>query len=213
MELKGKKAVFLGDSITEGVGVSTIEKGYVNLVKEKLELSEAYNRGISGTRIAIQKLSGEPTSFDQDFISRVDELPEDVELVVVFGGTNDYGHGNAPFGEMTDRTGHTFCGACHVLFEKIVKKYYNKQIVVMTPIHRIDDVCPEDETKYLKKYVDVIKTVAAEFSIPVLDLYATAGIVPAIEESREAYCPDGLHPNDAGNEKIAEKLVKFIKNL
>ena len=89
MELKGKKAVFLGDSITEGVGVSSIEKGYVNLVKEKLELSEAYNRGISGTRFAIQYLTGEPCSFDQDFISRVDDLPEDVDLVVVFGGTND----------------------------------------------------------------------------------------------------------------------------
>ena len=210
MELKGKKAVFLGDSITEGVGVSSIEKGYVNLVKEKLELAEAYNRGISGTRIAIQKLSGEPTSFDQDFISRVDDLPEDVELVVVFGGTNDYGHGNAPLGEMTDRTGHTFYGACHVLFEKLMNKYYDKQLVIMTPLHRQFEY---DRGRFLGDYVNVIRKVAEVYSIPVLDLYAIAGIQPQLEKSRETYCPDGLHPNDAGNKKIAEKLVKFIKNL
>ena len=210
MELKGKKAVFLGDSITEGVGVSSIEKGYVNLVKEKLELSEAYNRGISGTRFAIQYLTGEPCSFDQDFISRVDDLPEDVDLVVVFGGTNDYGHGNAPFGEMTDRTGHTFYGACHVLFEKLMNKYYDKQIVIMTPLHRQFEY---DRGRFLGDYVNAIRKVAEFYSIPVLDLYATSGIQPQIEKSREAYCPDGLHPNDTGNEKIAEKLVKFIKNL
>ena len=148
--------------------------------------------------------------YDQDFISRVDELPEDVELVVVFGGTNDYGHGNAPLGEMTDRTGHTFYGACHVLFEKLMNKYYDKQIVIMTPLHRQFEY---DRGRFLGDYVNVIRKVAEVYSIPVLDLYAIAGIQPQLEKSRETYCPDGLHPNDAGNKKIAEKLVKFIKNL
>ena len=46
MDIKGYKVNFLGDSITEGVGISDISKGYVNLVKEKLGLEEAYNRGI-----------------------------------------------------------------------------------------------------------------------------------------------------------------------
>ena len=105
MELRGKKAVFLGDSITEGVGVSDISKGYVNLVKEGLGLAEAYNRGISGTRFAHQSAHSEEASFDKDFISRVEELPTDVDLVVVFGGTNDYGHGDAPFGDFSDRNG------------------------------------------------------------------------------------------------------------
>ncbi len=213
MELKGKKAVFLGDSITEGAGASSVEKGYVNLVKEKLGLEEAYNRGISGTRFAIQNNPSEVASYDKDFISRVDELPQDVDLVVVFGGTNDYGHGDAPFGEMTDRTGHTFCGACHVLFEKLINKYYDKQIVVMTPLHRSDEVKPEDSNRYLKKYVDVIKATAEYYSIPVLDLYATSGIQPQLEVIREAFCPDGLHPNDAGNEILATKVAKFIENL
>lgn len=210
MDLRGKKAVFLGDSITEGVGVSDIKKGYVNLVKEKIGLEEAYNRGISGTRFAVQTTPSEEASFDKDFISRVAELPKDVELVVVFGGTNDYGHGDAPFGEFTDRTAYTFCGACHVLFESLVNKYYDKKIVIMTPLHRQFE---EENGKSLSDYVAMIRKVAEFYSIPVLDMYAQSGIQPQLQVIRDAYCPDGLHPNDAGNEIIADKLIKFIQNL
>jgi len=210
MDLKGKKAVFLGDSITEGVGVSDISKGYVNLVKEILGLSETYNRGISGTRFAVQTAPSEEASFDKDFISRVAELPTDVDLVVVFGGTNDYGHGDAPFGDFTDRTGYTFCGACHVLFESLVNKYFDKKIMIMTPLHRQFE---EENGKFLKDYVDMIKKVAEFYSIPVLDMYAASGIQPQLEVIRNAFCPDGLHPNDEGNKIIAEKIVNFVKNL
>ncbi len=210
METKGKKAVFLGDSITEGVGTSDISKGFVNLLKEKLELSEAYNRGIAGTRFAIQSAPSEEPSFDKDFISRVAELPQDADLVVVFGGTNDYGHGDAPFGDFSDRTGYTFCGACHVLFESLINKYYDKKIVVMTPLHREFE---HENGKFLGDYVDMIRKVCEHYSLPVLDMYATSGIQPQLEVIRNAFCPDGLHPNDAGNEIIAEKLSKFIQNL
>lgn len=210
MDLKGKKVVFLGDSITEGVGVSDISKGYVNLVKNKLGLLEAYNRGIAGTRFAHQSNPSEEASFDQDFISRVAELPTDVDLVVVFGGTNDYGHGDAPFGEFTDRTGNTFCGACHVLFESLVNKYYDKKIMIMTPLHRQFE---NENGRELCDYVAMIRKTAEFYSIPVLDMYAQSGIQPQLEVIRNAYCPDGLHPNDAGNEIIAEKIVNFVKNL
>ena len=210
MDLKGRKVVFLGDSITEGVGTSDITKGYVNLVKEKLGLSEAYNRGISGTRFAYQTTPSDEPRFDKDFISRVPELPEDVDLVVVFGGTNDYGHGDAPFGEFSDRTDKTFCGACHVLMESLINKYYDKKIIFMTPLHRQFE---DENGRNLSDYVAMIRKVAEFYSIPVLDMYAESGIQPQLQVIRDAYCPDGLHPNDAGNEIIADKVVKFIQNL
>ena len=50
--------------------------------------------GISGSRFAAQRV---PTLFelraDRHFVSRVDELDADSDVIVVFGGTNDYGHG------------------------------------------------------------------------------------------------------------------------
>gem|GEM_PF-4645314 len=35
------------------------------------------------------------------------------------------------------------------------------------------------------------------YSLPVLDLSASFGICLDIPEQKEAFCPDGLHPNDA----------------
>lgn len=57
MNLNGKTIDFLGDSITEGVGVEDLNNRYDNRLKAMLNLKEAYNYGVSGTRLAHQKKS------------------------------------------------------------------------------------------------------------------------------------------------------------
>ena len=46
---------------------------------------------------------------------RFTEMDERADAVVVFGGTNDFGHGDAPLGKPSDRDPSTFYGACHYL--------------------------------------------------------------------------------------------------
>ena len=54
----------------------------------------------------------------------------------------------------------------------------------------------------------------AEFyCLSILDLYASSGLQPEIEEIKENFIPDGLHPNDAGNAVIAKRLKAFLENL
>ncbi len=219
MELAGKKINFLGDSITEGHGTSSKDKIYLNLIKEKYNLSCARNYGISGTRIARQTNPSAEPRFDLDFCRRADEMEDDADVVVVFGGTNDYGHGDAPLGTFDDRCDNTFYGACHVLFEKLIKKYPEAEIVVMTPLHRVDEnnMRGDCEKAYnvakLETYVDIIKEVAKYYALPVLDLYSVSGIQPNVEFIKEKYAPDGLHPNDDGHVKIAKRLAAFLKAL
>ena len=50
-----------------------------------------------------------------------------------------------------------------------------------------------------------------EHGLPVLDLFAMGGIQPSIEAQKIAFCPDGLHPNDAGNRRIADRLIAFLR--
>lgn len=216
MELRNKKINFLGDSITEGVGVSCPENIYLNVLAREHGLACARNYGIGGTRIARQNPRTE-YSYDRDFCMRVDEMDADADAVVVFGGSNDFGHGNAPIGCFDDRTDETFYGACHVLYNKLIEKYPTAVIVIMTPLHRKDEDVPEIGEKEgvagLCTYVDIIKEVAAYYSLPVLDLNAVSGIQPKLEIIRETYCPDGLHPNDAGQAIIARKLAAFLKMM
>lgn len=218
MEIKGLKIAFLGDSITEGVGASSPDKVYHAVLKERCGLAEAYNYGISGTRIARQKKTYmEAVAWDRDFVSRISEIRDDVDAIVIFGGTNDYDHGDAYFGCFDDRTEYTFYGALHVLLESLIKKFPDKTIIYMTPLHRFDERDYKSAKIYkgrrFDEYVSAIKEVCAYYSVPVLDLYATAGMNPCITEQNELYFADGLHPNDNGYKRIADRLEGFLKSL
>lgn len=217
MQLAGKKVNFLGDSITDCVGPSCKENLYHGVLKRNENLAEVRNYGISGSRIARQSnylVEGKEFAF----VDRFYKMDDDADIVVVFGGTNDFGHGDAPLGTMDDRTTDTFYGACHLLMDGLMDKYPTSTIVFMTPIQRS---APADENRIhpsrlnatLLDYCNIIKEVAAYYSIPVLDLYAISGIHPVNEKNRELFCPDGLHPNDAGNELIASRLAGFLKAL
>jgi lysophospholipase L1-like esterase len=211
MNLQGKIINVLGDSITQGVGVSCVENAYQNVMGRIVGAAEVRNFGVSGTRFARQYGAD---NFPWPFTERFKAMPEDADLVIVFGGTNDYGHGDAPFGAWGDTTPDTFVGACHYLFSELVKKYPATPIVVMTPLQTSYDQNPSGNTgKPLIDYVDTIIRVAGHYSIPVLDLYAQSGIQPRLQVLRDAYCPDGLHPNDAGHVILAEKIFAFLKNL
>lgn len=208
MQLKGKKVNFLGDSITQGVGTSGESARYTDVFAREAELAVMRNYGISATRIANQQ-KVESDIDELSFCQRFDQMDDDADMVVVFGGTNDYDHGDAPFGTFDDRTPETFCGACHFLMRGLIEKYPDKTIVFMTPLHREK----EFEGRPLKDYVDIIKETAEYYSIPVVDLFAVAGIQPALEVQKKAYCPDGLHPNDAGHKRIAMRLKAYLESL
>lgn len=213
MNLKGLKINFLGDSITEGHGCSDLENNkFTSLIAAEYgAITRCY--GIGGTRLARQTKPSEWPRHDLDFPSRVAEMDPDADVVVVFGGTNDFGHGDAPFGDFSDRTAETFCGALHELYTSLLEKYPEATIVVITPLHRATEAVPNMHGKVLKDYVDMIRRAAEYYSLPVLDLYAAYGVQPAVPVMMEKFMPDGLHPNDAGHVILANKIVKFIESL
>lgn len=215
MEIKGMTINFLGDSITERYAASDLSKRYFEVLKTNSGLKAVNGYGISGTRIAKQIGVSENPRFDLYFASRVEEMA-DADCVVVFGGTNDFGHGNAPIGTFADRTPDTFYGACHDLYTKLLEKFPGKPIVIMTPLHRVteNDVKEKHGCKVtLKTYVDIIREVAEYYSLPVCDLYKNSGLQPLVPVIRERFLPDGLHPNDAGHAIIAERLGHFLQSL
>jgi len=216
MKLQGKKINFLGDSITEGCGVSCQENVFHQVMKREYGLAEARNYGVGGTRFARQTVPSEP-QWDQDFCQRATEMEKDADAVVVFGGTNDFGHGDAPLGDFADREPNTFFGACHFLFRYLIETYPDAVIAVCTPLHRLNEDDPMGDHRYkayhygdLKTYVAIIREVAEYYSLPVIDLYANSGIQPKVDIMREKFMPDGLHPNDAGHERIAHVIGNFL---
>ncbi|MBE5787612.1 MAG: SGNH/GDSL hydrolase family protein [Clostridiales bacterium] len=210
MILKGAKINFLGDSITEGVG-TTVQDCFCTQIGEKYG-AICRNYGISGTRIARQQVPANPPStFDLDFCMRSLEMDEDADVVVVFGGTNDYGHGDAPFGTFEDRTVDTYCGGLHVLYQRLLERYPRSLIVILTPLHRWGERQPRFDGHILDDFVQMTRKVAEYYSLPVLDLYAMSGMQPELEGVRNQYVPDGLHPNTEGHKILTELIAKFLE--
>ena len=219
MELKNAVINILGDSITEGVGASCEENRYTDVLAREFG-ARVNNYGVSGSRIANQRMNtGE--RHERHFCMRMEEMDPSADAVVVFGGTNDYGHGDAPLGAFTDRTPDTFYGACHVLMSGLVKRYCGKPVVIMSPLHRLHENDPSGDgtdrklevRAPLSRYREILMEVAAYYALPVLDLYLTSGMQPAHDTCRERLMPDGLHPSDEGHAIIARRLGRFLETL
>lgn len=208
MELKNKKINFLGDSITEGAGASAYENCYVEVMKRQYAPAEARNYGIGGTRIARQRIPSENPKYDRDFCSRVEEMDPDADIVVVFGGTNDHGHGDAPIGSESHRTPDTFIGACHCLYTTLSERFPDSRIAVLTPLHRAEENRVDGVT--LEDYVNLIREIAGQYGLPVLDLYEKSAICPA---TLGELTTDGLHPNDEGHAILAKEIGEYLLEL
>jgi lysophospholipase L1-like esterase len=216
MQLIGKKVVFLGDSITQGSGASEQGKCYVSLFAAAHPEAEVINLGIGGTRLANQIGTYNEYYDTNPFYTRISKIPQDADLICVFGGTNDYGHGDAPMGSFGDDTYATYYGACYALLRDLQLTVPNAKIVVCTPIHREGESNPatrSDGKWILKDYVTALKQTAEYFALPVLDLWSVSGIQPCVPFLKERLAPDGLHPNDVGHALLCEKFDAFIKTL
>ena len=211
------KLLFLGDSITEGVGASCYEKCYVSLVGRKLGC-EVVNYGVGGTRIARQEYVHNWTIWNYDFRLRVQIMDKSADKVFVFGGTNDYGHGRLPLGKTSDKDVKTFCSELKLLIEELLAKYKKEKLCFILPLRRFDEdgVCCKGESGNEKgatlfEYVCAMRGIIEQYGIDVLDLYENGIAKPCVNTGDE-FTADGVHPNDKGYEIVAEKICEYIKN-
>ena len=138
------KILFLGDSITAGVGASKSEYTYVSLVQSTLGC-EVKNYGVSGTRIAPQKTPSADIRCDETFLMRAKTMDRDADAVFVFGGTNDYGHGDAEIGDFENKNPDTFIGAFYELIAYLVWVYGKNKLHFILPLPRYNQENPYGE--------------------------------------------------------------------
>ena len=202
---------FLGDSITEGALASCEEKTYVMQVGKILN-AKVRNYGISGTRFAKQVVPTADERMERYFASRVDEMKNDADYMIVFGGTNDFGHGDAPIGEMEDNTVDTYLGSLNVLIDKLLKYYKKEQIKFIIPFHRVDennafgDGSKKKSSLVLEGYVFLLETLLKKRGVEYYDFREEMG-----PGDNNPLLGDGLHPNDKGHEKLARLICERLR--
>ena len=207
MDLTNKKILILGDSITEGALASTYEKSFVGILENEYKLN-ILNYGVGGSRIARQRHVYRNTRYDYDFNLRLTIMEEEADIVIVFGGTNDYGHGDASFDGDDE---YSFKGALKILCDRIKKKYPNSVVIFMTPLQRTCLDRPIDTP--LSMFVEEIKKEASSHGYKIMDLYSDKDFIAGTEAFKMNISEDGLHPNDRGHRLLAEKVYSMLKSL
>ncbi|MBQ3791974.1 MAG: SGNH/GDSL hydrolase family protein, partial [Clostridia bacterium] len=205
--LSAKIVACLGDSITNlGRGIKT----YVNyLGSETLPLT-AQNVGLSGSALGVPKNGGNPA-----LCQRYNQIRKDADIILLFGGSNDYGHSEYPveLGEVSseDEDKKTFCGALRFLIRVLREEWPDALIVYVTPLVRNDRVWyptigkdPDEATGVnrfgytLKDYRDAGIEICEKAGVPVIDAFSHPVLNPYDEESLKTYFRDGLHLNEKG---------------
>ena len=176
--------VFLGDSLTEGLGLDDGE-AFPNLIADKLAAD-----GMDHIRVINAGTSG---STSASALSRLQwYIRSQPDLLVLSLGAND-GLRGLDVSEMKANLAETIAFA----------KANNVQVVITGML-----VPPNMGPDYAEAFAAVFPDLAAEYDIPLMPFLLQD--VAAVPELNQA---DGIHPNVAGTKIVAENLYEFLRPL
>lgn len=238
---QGKRVAYIGDSFTDPKSYGDKIKKYWSFLEEWLQITP-YVYGVSG-----RQWNDVPRQAEQ----LQKEHGNEVDAILIFLGTNDYNHG-IPIGEwFTESTEQvmaahgepakmvtlkkrmpimddkTYKGRINIGISLIKKLYPDKQIVLLTPMHRSlanfgeKNLQPEESYQnscgeYIDAYVDAIKEAGNVWGIPVIDMNAVTGMNPMVDEQLIYFYDKGfdrLHPSTNGHKRIAQTLIYQLLSL
>lgn len=215
--LKGVKWCAYGDSLTDSATLAsqtTSTKNYVDYVSESLGL-KVVNCGVGGTGYM---------KTENRFVNRVSTIPEDTELLTVFGSFNDYEYIESSLGVFGDSGINTIYGCMKSFFDSVFSRCPDIVVGVILPT-KWGYLSPQKDSEASEKcdlYINALKEIAAYYDLPVLDLYNYSNLRPwdAIFAERYYKDDDGngeantIHPLDSAHKKfIAPKVEAFIKQI
>lgn len=220
---KTKKIACLGDSITEGAKAEGWQwHRYIDSwCKSNGINSIVTNLGIGGTSVCTSSYVSDRL---KPFVNRLDTIPADADVVVIFGGTNDWGN-SAILGNISDTGTSSFYGAYKYILEWLAINRPNAKVMTMTPLKRYyrgngttwvnAQTTPNNRGNILPDYVRAVKEVSEMYAIPCVDLHNESGLNPVLESVRNRFIGDGLHPTAEGNKKmypvILNKMRPFLE--
>jgi len=180
--LFGQSILFLGDSLTEGLGVSKSDS-YPNLVEKLIK-----NKLKKEIKIINAGVSGSTTG---DALSRIDwYLKRKPDIVFIALGANDGLRG------LDLKTSEKN-------LEKIVQKSLNSGAKVLLAGMMIP---PNYGPEYTKEFKNMYLKIKDKYKLAFLPF-----LLKDVAGEQKLNQADGIHPNEKGHKIIANEVFKFLK--
>lgn len=203
------KIGMVGDSITQGSGSSTADRGVLahpNQVGRILwKDCLVYNYGRAGR--TMREDHGDSymaASIYQEALKGA----ETMDIMTIMLGTNDADRFFGTYGKWTDADDAQFIASC----EKMVKSFYDKNNNLKFFIFNAP-TCFRQDSDYVAGIPDVREAQQAAYDSLKAKGYDMLGFldVGALTKDMSKYFSDGLHPNDPGHKLLAEKIAEYLQ--
>ena len=213
LDFSDKKIACLGDSITQAANLENMEDyqqySYPTKLAEILGAKEVVNLGIGGSSIG---------RYWQDaYVERYREIPEDTDLILVMGGTNDgFCLHRENVGNFEERAPRTLIGDLDELMRGLKENYPNAEVVFITPLPNVlHDILRKERPELMSQrvIVDSMIALAKEYEFDVIDLYDSNLLDSHDAAVISNYMPDGVHCNPDGYQILAEHIAADLIRL
>lgn len=207
------KIACLGDSITQAANLENMEDyqqySYPTKLAEVLGAKEVVNLGIGGSSLG---------RYWQDaFVERYMEIPEDTDLILVMGGTNDgFCLHKENVGNFEERSPHTLIGDLDELMRGLKENYPDMEVIFLTPLPNVlHDILRKERPELMSQrvIVDSMIALAKEYELDVIDLYDSNLLDSHDAAVISNYMPDGVHCNPDGYQILAEHIAADLIRL
>lgn len=215
LDFSNMKIACLGDSITEASNLERLENykelSYPAAMEKALGAREVYNLGIGGSSIG--------RYWADAFVDRYQEIPQDTDLILVMGGTNDgFCASMVEFGTPAERKSRTFWGDLNELMDGLAADYPYAEVIFLTPLpNGLHDYLKKDHPYLIsqEKYAQVIMQLASEHDMEVIDLYNSNILDGHDKDNALHLMPDSVHPNVEGyrilGEHVAAEIIRLLE--
>ena len=206
--LKGKKILFVGDSICYGTGLSNGQYPYPYWIGKLHPTATIINDGVAGSTICYQEPSvGDSISLKCQNDRYSESGFADADIVVIEGGINDLMRnktfGTLKGGYMNIRQKYyknditTYAGALEYIFKYFTEKFVGKRIL-FTTIHRLTSAIAIDKQW---AYWECASEACAKWGIEFIDLFHS---IPTELTGSD------LHPNNATHKDWYARIINDV---
>lgn len=212
-----KTIVFIGDSITEGVGAATdLEHGnklsYATYAGDALHAQNTINNGKGGRMYA--DYGGEEYSMVLNYDNVINNGSD---IFVVFAGANDYMSvlNQKRFGNINDEVSTAgYCGAVRNFYKSLKRDFPDRTVFIVLmydfDMEVVSDYSDLDYQPTLDDYLEVQRKLAREYGFETIDLYKQGFMACTTEDEKEYFLDDFVHPKDMGSLMLGEHIAAEI---